>query len=260
MRARVAWVALALLCAACDAPAPADAGPDAALDAGRRDAGRDAGPMCEPTCDTAETCCADPDGTPVCAALRSDPRHCGLCTIDCVASHRGDSCRASQCACGTSTLGCTGNRQSWCCPPRPGSSSGYCADLDRSAADCGACGVACDLRVSDRCDGGRCMCGDERAECAGTPESVCCADGVDVSCVDTTTEAVHCGGCGIRCAATERCEAGTCTEGASCASGCAAGEVCCNGSCCASRGRCIGGVCAASPPADAGADAGADGG
>lgn len=269
MTTRPGWrtfVALATLCGACDPAAPADAGPDAALDSGpTRDAGRDAGPMCEPTCASTETCCADEDGTLTCAQLRSDPRHCGLCTIDCVASHRGDACSASQCSCGTSRLGCTGNRQSWCCPPREGSSEGYCTDLDRSAADCGACGVRCDLRVSDRCDGGRCLCGTERGPCEGTPESICCADGVDVACADTTTNRVHCGACNNRCTAIERCEASTCTEGASCAGGCALGEVCCNGSCCSSRARCLGGVCMerasdAGAGDGGGADAGVDGG
>ncbi len=254
MPARALAAMLVFLCA-CDAPPPADAGIDAGRDAGERDAGPDAGPMCMPGCEGGEACCAEEDGTFVCALLRSDPRHCGLCTVDCVETHRGDSCANNQCACGTSRLGCTGNRQSWCCPPRSEGTSAYCTDLDRSAADCGACGVQCDLRVSDRCDGGRCVCGTERGPCAGTPESLCCADGVDVACADTTTSPIHCGGCNRTCEAGERCVEGTCTEGTACAGGCAAGEVCCNGACCDSPGRCIGGVCA-----DAAADAGVDAG
>ncbi|HEY8428392.1 MAG TPA: hypothetical protein VIL20_08465 [Sandaracinaceae bacterium] len=247
-------LALALL-AACDAPAPADAGLDGAVDAAsRRDAGRDAGLLCEPACAAGETCCSQHDGTYVCAQLRNDPRHCGLCEIDCIASHRGDGCSVGQCTCGASSIGCTGNRQSWCCPPRPGTTEAYCADIDRSAADCGACGVECDPRVSDRCDGGRCRCGTGRDACDGTPESICCSNGVDVMCVDTTRDRNHCGRCNNACAAGERCEGGTCTSGAACPGGCAPGEVCCNGICCASPGRC------ASPACSGGADAGVDGG
>jgi hypothetical protein len=239
----IALVAVALVTvAACDGSTPArDAGLDAGPDAGRADAARDAGPRCALECDPAQTCCRDPDGTTLCANLRNDPRHCGLCEIDCIASHRGDGCSASQCTCGSTSLGCTGNRQSWCCPGRSPGSSAYCADLDRSPADCGACGAGCDARTADRCDGGRCVCGDERAPCSGG--LVCCSNGVDVGCTDVATDEFHCGGCDRVCAAGQRCEHGACTVGeATCPGGCARSEICCNGSCCTAE-RCTAGSC-----------------
>lgn len=199
--------------------------------------------MCSPECSSVETCCEELAGGTTCANLRSDPHHCGLCEINCETSHRGDACSANQCTCGDSSLGCTGNRQSWCCPPRAPGNEGYCANLDRSLADCGACNVACDARTADRCTGGECICGDERMPCAGTPESICCTAGVDVACIDTTSSLIHCGGCNVICSAPETCMGGTCTLGSSaCPGGCEGGDICCGGACCA-RSRCIDGVC-----------------
>lgn len=235
---------VALLTVACDGPSTPDAGADASIDAGARtDAGRDAGPACTLECSATETCCLEPDGAPVCTSLRTDPRHCGLCQTDCVTTHRGDGCDAHQCTCGSSTIGCTGNRQSWCCPPRAPGTEAYCTDLDTSPADCGECNVGCSALTSNRCDGGHCVCG-LRAACAGTPDSVCCTAGADTSCVDTTSDRFHCGGCNHVCAGAERCEEGTCTQGSACAAGCSLSETCCNGTCCA-RDRCIAGVCGA---------------
>ena len=198
--------------------------------------------MCAPECASVETCCELLTGGTTCANLRSDPEHCGLCQINCVTSHRGDGCSANQCTCGDSSLGCNGNRQSWCCPPRAPGSQGYCADLDRSPADCGGCNIACDPRKADRCTGGQCICGDERAACAGTPDSICCTAGVDVACVDTTSSLIHCGGCNVICSTPETCVGGTCTLGATCPGGCEGGEICCDGACCA-RNRCTAGGC-----------------
>lgn len=263
--ARIGLCALALaVFAACDDSPPAE--PDASVDAGpqdagRRDAGHEPGPMCMPECSGVEACCVDrTTDTPVCVNLRNDPRHCGVCEIDCIASHRGDSCSASQCSCGTARLGCTGNRQSWCCPPRQAGGDGYCADLDRSAADCGACNVHCDPRRADRCDGGRCVCGRGRDACAGTPESTCCTFLVDTMCVDTTSDERHCGACNNACPGGSRCEGGTCTFGEStCDAGCGAGQVCCDGTCC-TRDRCTSGRCGGASDGGTGDGGTSDGG
>jgi hypothetical protein len=242
-------VAVALLVSlGCDGdPSPTDAGLDAAMDAGRDAARPDAAPLvCTPECESGDTCCPSEDG-PTCYALRSDPRHCGSCNVDCVASNRGDRCEASQCVCGDSPLGCQGTTGSFCCPPRTPGGVAYCANLAKSAADCGACGNGCDPTQADHCDGGRCICGDERGACDGTPESLCCADSlVDISCVDTTTDRFHCGACNVLCQGVERCENGTCTRGGGCEAGCPLGQICCDGTCC-ERTACFAGTCGAAP-------------
>lgn len=247
----------------CDGEGSEDAGADSGIDAGIRDAeAPDAPPpMCEPGCEDAETCCADPGGGEnACYALRTDPEHCGTCGTNCVASNRGDGCRSSQCTCGDDSLGCRGTLEDFCCPPREDGGQAYCANLALSATDCGGCDSACDLRRSDRCDGGRCVCGLAREPCEGTPESTCCVDEPDIGCVDTTSDRFHCGECNNLCQGGERCEGGTCTRGGASCGGCALGEVCCDGACC-SRRECLAGTCGATPDAgapDAGApDAGA---
>lgn len=227
---------------ACDGPGEFDAGPDASADAGSDAGRRDAAPlMCTPACEGAEACCPTTGGTE-CFSLRTDPNHCGRCDVDCVVENRGDSCEFSACVCGSSTLGCTGSRESFCCPGRTAGSSAYCANLDLDATDCGECGQPCNSLRADRCDGGECRCGDGRTACAGTPEDTCCRVGVDIACVDTTTDTFNCGVCDNLCRTGERCEAGTCSTGASCPGGCEGDDVCCGGACC-SRRACIGGAC-----------------
>lgn len=270
----LASLAALLVCAGCDEVPPGeDGGPaeDGGRDAGRRDAGPP--PMCTPECAAGDTCCDITDGT-ACFNLRDDPTHCGACNVNCIGSNRGDACSAMQCQCGDSPLGCQGTFESFCCPARRPGGVPYCANLAQSAADCGACGDGCDPAQADHCDGGQCICGDEREACLGTPESTCCADSlVDVSCFDTTTDRFHCGACGNLCQGLERCENGACTRGAACDGGCAPGQVCCDGACC-SRSACLAGTCVPLPdggppdagppdagPPDAGAvDAGSDAG
>lgn len=65
------------------------------------------------------------------------------------------------------------------------------------------------------------------ASCSGT---LC-----DGKCVDTATNALHCGGCAKPCAANEVCNSGVCTPP------CPAKQVPCNGTCCA--GLCAANVC-----------------
>jgi hypothetical protein len=101
-----------------------------------------------------------------------------------------------------------------------------------------------------------------RGACTGAPDSRCCvSDFGFASCVDTTSDIAHCGACGHRCGAGERCTSGVCSVGIEvCPSACGDGEVCCRGACCA-RVLCDRGVCGADAgAADAGAvDSGAVG-
>jgi len=203
--------ALAIGCG--DDDAPADAAPDGSADAGPPpDSGPppDAGPMCEEDCGISLTCCPTGDGTAECVDRRTDPTHCGLCGLDC-GEGRGTECVRSQCVCGDSLRGCAGNDGSWCCPPREPGGIPYCANLHIAGSDCGECGLECDPARADRCDGGECRCGESRSQCEGTPEDTCCTDRTGTgSCVDTTTDFRHCGGCGDVCGAGETCVDGEC--------------------------------------------------
>src|SRR5687767_4218080 len=105
----VRFLSFALVAIACDDGAgPGDAAMDAARDASRPDSGTDSGepPVCDPLCPVDQMCCGLPGGGAECAALRNDPEHCGLCTVNCFDTHRGDGCSANQCTCGSLALGC----------------------------------------------------------------------------------------------------------------------------------------------------------
>ncbi|MBX7196737.1 MAG: hypothetical protein K1X94_32085 [Sandaracinaceae bacterium] len=193
---------------------PADAAPlDAGQDASAPDAPADA-LSCSLACgSTRERCCRGADGEPACIDVSADVANCGLCGLDCVSTHRGDRCIAMQCSCGGFSIGCTGEASSMCCPSAPDGRAERCANLGRDFEDCGSCGRTCDPARSNRCEGGNCYCGTDGAVCAGTVTDLCCLDVFEVaSCVDTTSDDLHCGGCNRRCRAFEHCVASTCVD------------------------------------------------
>lgn len=183
---------------------------DAALDgATERDA-----PGCGSSCgSTQERCCPAEGGALRCIDVAFDVANCGACGLDCRSTQRGDRCVAMQCSCGPDSPGCTGEDTSRCCPPAPDGRAERCANVGRDFADCGACGSVCDLLRANRCEGGRCVCGVDGSRCAGTSTDRCCTDRFGVAaCVDTTSDPDHCGGCDLRCGATERCDEGACVD------------------------------------------------
>lgn len=83
-----------------------------------------------------------------------------------------------------------------------------CADLAHDKRNCGGCGTACGvgqdcfevpLAGPDAGLTGECRCQDGTTACAG-------------ECVVTATDAKHCGGCGMACAAGLVCQAGQCVQ------------------------------------------------
>ncbi len=218
--ARAPAVAAALaslvLLAACPPTPPApDAGDlDASLlDAPRADTNDDALACTLRCASTQERCCFEGDGVAACINVATDVENCGLCGLDCVATHRGTRCESMQCACGDFPVGCTGDLTSYCCPAAADGRSERCANLGRDAMDCGECGRTCLPTQANRCEGGSCRCGTDGMACAGTDESLCCVDVFEVaSCVDTTQDPLHCGGCNLRCGAFENCIDGVCVD------------------------------------------------
>lgn len=200
---------LGLVCGCGDDDAPADAASDVSADA-PVDAPVDAGPPCERECPAGEQCCVV-GGEEVCVDTMSDLAHCGGCGVVCRAE-RGNECREGRCACGTTDIGCLGEMANICCPPTADRTMPYCANLQLSGENCGACGVVCDERVSTGCSAGVCVCGNSREGCAGTDESTCCQNlgGSESTCVDLTANREHCGACGRRCRAGEDCVSSTC--------------------------------------------------
>jgi hypothetical protein len=213
MRGAVWWIFVGLV-TACDPGGTADTGPDARLDAPAPiDAPRDGGPVCATACSGVEACCLVEDA-PMCINVADDVHNCGGCGVDCITSRRGDSCEVSQCACGDFDIGCTGTIDE-CCPGEAGGRGPHCANLAQSVSDCGECNRACVAVAASECRIGECVCGDSDRACAGTEVDLCCATddtGVAFACVDTHTDARHCGGCGVRCGSFRRCQDGVCVS------------------------------------------------
>ncbi len=179
---------------------PSDVGPDAP---------RDSGVGCPMSCGSTEGCCPSSEGGNECIDINDDPLNCGGCGVVC-AEGRGMACELGLCICGRNRMGCGGDRESFCCPATDERPLPYCANLEQDGEDCGACGEPCDLDVGNACEGGRCICGVERGGCDGTAESRCCTGAFNTSCVDTTSDRDHCGGCDRRCSLGQSCEAGVC--------------------------------------------------
>lgn len=164
-----------------------------------------------------------------CIDPKTDPDHCGQCTI----------------ACGTNEFCDSGTCATTCNPPN-NTTCGICTNTD---VDPNACGASCD----------KCPIG---ADCvAGTCETCAQADPTkpdecNGACTNTDTDASNCGACNVFCGSGQTCQNGTCcglglTEcngqclnlqeddqncGA-CGNACGAGESCVNGACACGFGQ-----------------------
>ncbi|HET9953402.1 MAG TPA: hypothetical protein VFQ61_02800 [Polyangiaceae bacterium] len=150
---------------------------------------------CESSCATDETCPQDftcCGGT--CAALGSDPLHCGACMQACADD---EDCVNGECGAGSGCQKGSADCDGW-------RGNGCEVDLNRDDAHCGVCGNDCGAA---HCSGGRCsalQCGDGTADCDGNPNNACEAK------LDATAT---CGSCSHQCSAvhgTPSCLEGTC--------------------------------------------------
>ncbi len=155
-----------------------------------------------------------------CVDTRYDPANCGFCdnacnyAVACLAGACAKGCGSKQATCST---GCknTSNDNDNCgacgtvCGPGTTCTNGVCkctgtlcdgtcTDLQTDVNHCGACGTACNASF-EACVAGKCGCAIGLTACSGT-------------CIDTATSPRNCGACGKTCAATEICDAGTCTN------------------------------------------------
>ncbi|WP_437605531.1 hypothetical protein WMF20_31075 [Sorangium sp. So ce834] len=141
--------------------------------------------------------------------------HCGACGATCDLPHAAESCVGGSCVLGACAAGyadCDGDPANGCE-----------VNLNSSAANCGACGAACDLaNAAEACLGGTCVLG----ACAPGYAN-CNASALDGCEVHTASDLANCGGCNLACDlphAAESCLAGSCVLGA-----CEAGFANCDG-------------------------------
>jgi hypothetical protein len=210
------------------------------------DAGGNA--TCSPECGSDTRCCGGqcvsksaPQGQ---LEAKDDAsfQHCGACNTPCD-SERATRCGSplgggpTQCLCGNFEACAPGSR----CVQN--NDSYQCTDLQGDPDNCGGTGNQCSN--AETCSGGQCVCGDTGGPC---PDGkTCCQQDGTATCVDTDTNASHCGGCGNSCGAyASTCEGGSCKCGDEPAcekpSGDSLGELCCDDTCVAQDsdncGRC----------------------
>lgn len=181
------------------------------------------GTACAPGGACTSGTCVCPGAVPlvcggVCADLEVDTANCGGCGNKC---STGATCMSQTCIClpMPTGLGC----------------HGVCVDTALDAQNCGACDNVCS-ETSDTCTASVCGCG-AGSPCTGgqvcTAGSCGCPSGLTPcggACVDTTSDALNCGDCGVGCTQTsDTCTASVCTCGA--APACDVG-VTCSGSFC----------------------------
>lgn len=130
----------------------------------------------------------------LCVDTRWDPSHCGACDHACgLLEH---------CASGVCVASCGAEQMS--CPSASGGSS--CVSAASDVLHCGACDKQCPAGAT--CERGDCLCAG--GPCCEAPLTACGANGAS-ACVDTGTNAAHCGACNVACAAGEVCVQGRCS-------------------------------------------------
>ncbi|MCA9668121.1 MAG: hypothetical protein KC503_21130 [Myxococcales bacterium] len=183
-------------------------------------------------CAAGEQCC---EGQCV---SKTDPRHCGSC---------GRACRPGEGCCNVKGIGyvcyCQTCGDDGCGPGQACCGRNGCVDVLDNPQNCGSCGHRC--REGTHCKSGQCLCDSGTVACG----SGCCAAGESCCadrCVDTSTDASNCGGCGQQCTGGKVCLGGTCA--------CPAGRAPCDGGCCATGQSCCAGKCIdyATDPANCG--------
>ncbi|CAK9787369.1 unnamed protein product [Cutaneotrichosporon oleaginosum] len=188
-----------------------------------------------PSCDAPNTECwyvdMYGDTLDLCADLQTDKDHCGACRAKCA---WGNQCIGGKCICDNGQAGCLledDYQPIWECP-----------DFSTNWAHCGGCGIVCGN--SKKCVDGKCVgcpashpdsCGDDclnlqtdlqhcgacSTRCA--PDAISCTDGkcqcppgktscgvYSMSCVETSSDTSHCGGCFQPCPAGQQCQGGKC--------------------------------------------------
>jgi hypothetical protein len=159
--------------------------------------------VCNVVCDATHADC-DHDGENGCEVdLQSDAANCGACGTACDASGTlHNDCVAAVCTptCAPGHMDCDKNGNNGCE-----------VDLQSDAANCGACGTACDASGTLHNDCITAVC---TPTCA--PGHMDCDKNGNNGCeVDTQDDAANCGACGTACAATgtrrNDCIAAVCT-------------------------------------------------
>lgn len=148
--------------------------------------------------------------------LTSDAAHCGTCATAC---KPGAVCSGSACQCSAATPNDCGSACRECCaasdcadsdPCTTESCDGVTGKCSKTGCTTGTvcCSTGCfECCVDSDCTGGKLCSGNKCANPSCTSPEVLC----DGACVNPSTNAKHCGGCGVDCGFGRTCAAGACT-------------------------------------------------
>ncbi len=147
----------------------------------------------------------------------ADPQNCYACNNVCPANElcAGGGCVSATCGTGSDYCQAGDGGINNCC-------GAACVNTQTSTAHCGACFSPCG--ANEACVDGNCyvadcaVAGTTGAVCAmGNLNGTCCGD----ACVNTYTNAEHCGACGAQCPDGTTCSSGTqCVDPTGTATGC----------------------------------------
>ncbi|WP_236520245.1 hypothetical protein [Sandaracinus amylolyticus] len=134
--------------------------------------------------------------------------HCGACGRDCRAGDPATrwTWTSASCSAGSCAFTCVGTRRNcdgdyW---------DGCEVDISSNAGNCGGCGISCTGRLNTT--GGTCSAGTCSITCSGSYRN-CDGDFTDGCEVNSATDALNCGACGVRCADLPHVTASTCASG-----------------------------------------------
>ncbi len=232
-------------------------------------------------CEDGTVACGDE-----CARLASSAEHCGACGVACGS---GAICDQGQCKpaaegcsqqlllcgsdcvdpesdgahCGQCEQRCPSDAQcdegSCVCPGALTACGDDCADTSSDEQHCGACGASC--ADTQSCEAGSCVCPAGTELCSSTAlvrvDDMVTSSSGSPECVDTASNAQHCGSCGNVCSGGQICDGGSCACPAGqtlcgercvdlestlehcgrCGNACAGGQLCDGGSCACPAGQ-----------------------
>lgn len=169
-----------------------------------------------PTCVPGFADCDNQPGDGCEVDTRSDAGHCGDCSTVC---KPGAICSASSCQCAAGSPNDCGAACRACCDASQCSDGSGCTDdtCDSSgkcvhSATCAGGGLCCGQLACFECcgdadcSGGKVCSGNQCVVKCQSPLTLC-----NAQCVDITTDANNCGGCGTVCGTGRQCQSSQCT-------------------------------------------------
>lgn len=167
-------------------------------------------PASAPECGSGSnrTCCSLHCCNENCVDLQNNPKHCGMCNLQCT---KGEICFQGRCqiSCPPGSPHCGPPEKAICCPYQ--CCNEVCVDVKNHRYHCGDCNKPCS--PGEICVQGHCIlsCPTNSPSCGVAGKEVCCPHSCcNYFCIDTKNHREHCGACNKPCEPGQYCENGVC--------------------------------------------------